>query len=295
MGNIAVAVDTNSGLTIERGRELGIYVLPMPFSVDGKEYLEGVDLKHQQFFEMMENDADVTTSQPAVNSLMEFWDDILKENDELIYIPMSSSLSSSLQTAAVFANEDEYRGRVHVIDNHRIAVTQTFSAIEAKYLVSQGKSSEEICEFLNATMHDTTIYIMVDTLKYLKKGGRITAAGAALATILNLKPVLQYQGEKLDAYAKVRGAKQARQAMIKAVKSDIETRLSINGQNTKLKLWVVYSGSMDNDMDDVESFYSEVKEAFPNVEIELDTLSLSIVCHVGMGALAMAACVDHRS
>lgn len=290
MGKVAIATDTNSGLSIEEAKELGIFLLSMPFAVDGKDYKEGIDLNHEQFYKFLEEDKEVFTSQPAVVDVMDFWDSILAEYDELVYIPMSSGLSSSYQTAMTFSSEEQYEGKVFIVNNQRISVTQRYSAIEAKERADAGWSGSDIKNFLEATKFDSSIYITVDTLKYLKKGGRVTPAGAAIASVLNIKPVLQIQGEKLDAFAKARGMKQARVTMIKAVKNDIENRFGgLEGVADNICLDVAYTAEDET----VESWIKELKEEFPNNEIYSAPLSISIGCHIGHGSLAVAVCQKH--
>ncbi len=292
MKKVAIAVDSNSGLTMDCAKEMGVFMLPMPFSINNVEYKEGVDLNHEQFYKFLEEDADVTTSQPPVGDVMDLWDEILQEYDELVYIPMSSALSSSTQTAEALSREEDYEGRVFVVDNHRISITQRASAVEALQMAEAGWSGARIKEFLEATAADSSIYIMVDTLKYLKKGGRVTAAGAALATVLNLKPVLTVQGEKLDAFAKVRGVKQAKVTMIKAIKDDIENRFGGmgDGWQDRIRVDVAHSSSDA----DVELWVNDLKAAFPGADMFVDPLSMSVGCHIGFGSLAVAVSVKHK-
>ena len=203
MGNVAIVTDSNSGISQAEGKELGIYVIPMPFLVDGKLYFEDVDMNKEQFYHFLENDADLSTSQPSPGDVMDLWDKLLKEYDEIVHIPMSSGLSASCSTAMGLARD--YDGKVQVVDNQRISVTMQQSVMDAKHLVAAGKSATQIKEILEKEALESSIYLMVDTLKYLKKGGRITPAAALLGSALNLKPILQIQGDKLDAYKKVRG------------------------------------------------------------------------------------------
>ncbi len=222
MGRIAVVTDSNSGITQSEAKKCGVYVMPMPFFIDDETYFEDIDLSQQQFYEKLEGKSNISTSMPAVGSVTDLWDDLLKEHDEIVHIPMSSGLSSSCETAVMLSQE--YEGRVQVVNNQRISVTQKQSVWDAIELVQQGKNAREIKDFLEEVKYDSSIYIMVDTLYYLKKGGRITPAAAALGTLLKLKPVLQIQGEKLDAYAKARTVKQARTIMIDALKNDFMKR-----------------------------------------------------------------------
>ena len=222
MGKIAVLTDSNSGITQEQAKALGVYVIPMPFFIDGQQYFEGINLTQEEFYEKLKNDADISTSQPSVGELQDEWDKLLKEYDEIVFIPMSSGLSGTCQTAAMLS--DDYDGKVQVVNNQRISVTMRQSVLDAKLLVSKGYSAAQIKEVLEREKMQSSIYITLETLKYLKKGGRITPAAAAIGTGLNLKPVLQIQGEKLDAFAKVRGWKQAKKAMLDALEKDIKER-----------------------------------------------------------------------
>ena len=285
MKKIAIATDTNSGLTAEQAKELGIFLLPMSFNVNGKDYVEGRNINYKDFYKLLaDSKTTVSTTQPSPGELTTFWDDILKEYDQIVYIPMSSGLSSSCQTAKMLASAD-YEGRVFVADNHRISVTQYQSAVDAKAMAEAGKDGEEICRTLEADGFDASIYIMVNKLTYLKRGGRVTAAGALIANVMNLKPVLQIQGNKLDAFSKSRGTKTAKKTMIEAMKKDIENRFGDYKDKGKMTLFAVYS---DMKLFEVESWISDVKEAFPEFKVESAPLSLSIGCHIGPGSLAIA-------
>ena len=281
MSKVAIVTDSNSGITQERGKELGIFVLPMPFFIDGELYLEDITLSQSEFYEKLGADSDISTSQPSPGEVMDLWDKVLEEYDELVCIPMSSSLSSTCATAITLAAE--YDGRVQVVDNQRISVTQEQSVLDAMNLREEGKSAAEIKEILEKEKLQASIYITVDTLKYLKKGGRITPAAAAIGTVLNLKPVLQIQGEKLDAFAKARTVKQAKTIMTEAMKNDFEKRFhSPNGEKMNLELAYTFDTAA------AEAFKEEVQAVFPDNEIVMQPLSLSIACHIGPGALAIA-------
>ncbi len=282
MGKIAVITDSNSGITQDQAKEYGVHVLPMPFFIDDETYFEDIDLTQEQFYEKLEGKSNISTSMPSVGSVTELWDNLLKEYDEIVHIPMSSGLSSSCETALMLSRE--YEGRVQVVNNQRISVTQKQSVMDALELVKQGKDAAQIREYLEQVRYDSSIYIMVDTLYYLKKGGRITAAAAALGTLLKLKPVLQIQGEKLDAFAKARTVKQARTIMIDAVKNDFAKRFGDeSGKN--MHLFVAYTRDRETALD----FKRQIEEAFPGQAVELtDPLSLSVACHIGPGALAVA-------
>ena len=282
MAKIAIVTDSNSGITQAAGKTLGVYVLPMPFDIDGQQYFEDINLTQEQFYEKLTGDANVATSQPSPDAVMSLWDDLLKNQgyDEIVHIPMSSGLSSSCSTAMMLAQD--YDGKVQVVDNQRISVTQKISVTDALKMAEAGFSAADIKRILEEQKFDSSIYIMVDTLKYLKKGGRITPAAAALGTLLRLKPVLQIQGEKLDAFAKARTVKQAKSIMLGAIHKDIETRMGGEANMDKLHIAAAYTPG-----DGVEQWLEEIKKEFPDKEIVMDPLSLSVSCHIGPGALAV--------
>ena len=284
MGNVAIVTDSNSGISQAESKELGIYVIPMPFLVDGKLYFEDVDMNKEQFYHFLENDADLSTSQPSPGDVMDLWDKLLKEYDEIVHIPMSSGLSASCSTAMGLARD--YDGKVQVVDNQRIFVTMQQSVMDAKHLVAAGKSAAQIKEILEKEALESSIYLMVDTLKYLKKGGRITPSAALLGSALNLKPILQIQGDKLDAYKKVRGVKAAKKNMLEAMKKDVEGRFSDYVTKGQLKLHVAYT----TDEETARQWKEEVQSVFPDIAISrMDPLSFSVTCHTGPGVLAIAA------
>lgn len=284
MGNVAIVTDSNSGISQAEGKELGIYVIPMPFLVDGKLYFEDVDMNKEQFYHFLENDADLSTSQPSPGDVMDLWDKLLKEYDEIVHIPMSSGLSASCSTAMGLARD--YDGKVQVVDNQRISVTMQQSVMDAKHLVAAGKSAAQIKEILEKEALESSIYLMVDTLKYLKKSGRITPSAALLGSALNLKPILQIQGDKLDAYKKVRGVKAAKKNMLEAMKKDVEGRFSDYVTKGQLKLHVAYT----TDEETARQWKEEVQSVFPDIAISrMDPLSFSVTCHTGPGVLAIAA------
>lgn len=284
MGNVAIVTDSNSGISQAESKELGIYVIPMPFLVDGKLYFEDVDMNKEQFYHFLENDADLSTSQPSPGDVMDLWDKLLKEYDEIVHIPMSSGLSASCSTAMGLARD--YDGKVQVVDNQRISVTMQQSVMDAKHLVAAGKSAAQIKEILEKEALESSIYLMVDTLKYLKKGGRITPSAALLGSALNLKPILQIQGDKLDAYKKVRGVKAAKKNMLEAMKKDVEGRFSDYVTKGQLKLHVAYT----TDEETARQWKEEVQSVFPDIAISrMDPLSFSVTCHTGPGVLAIAA------
>lgn len=284
MAKIAIVTDSNSGITQEQAKELGISVIPMPFFIDEKQYLEDIDLTQDDFYKMLGDDANISTSQPSPETVMNLWDSLLKEYDEVVHIPMSSGLSGSCQSALMLAQD--YDGKVEVVNNQRISVTQRQSVLDAMLLAEHGKSAKEIKEFLEDDKFNSSIYIMMDTLYYLKKGGRITPAAAAIGTLLRLKPVLQIQGEKLDAFAKARTSTQGKSIMINAIKADIENRFG--GFNDTKNIWIEIAYSKD--LESALVLKKEVEEAFPGYDVHIDPLSLSVACHIGPGALAVACC-----
>ena len=281
MGKIAIVTDSNSGITQDQGRELGVYVLPMPFYINDVMYLEGITLSQEEFYRRLRQDEKISTSQPSPAEVCGLWDNLLKEYDEVVHIPMSSGLSASCETAMGLARN--YDGKVQVVDNQRISVTLRQSVLDAVNLAEAGRSAAEIKKVLEAEKMESSIYITLETLKYLKRGGRITPAAAAIGTVLNLKPVLQIQGGKLDAYAKVRGKKQAKRVMIKAVKEDFEKRFAKYVEAGEMCIEMAYTGNRE----EAEEFKKEVQEAFPGYDIHMDPLSLSVACHIGHGALAV--------
>lgn len=281
MSKVAVLTDSNSGITQVDAKELGVYVIPMPFFINNETYYEDIDLTQEQFYEKLVDGVDISTSMPMVGSVTDTWDKLLQEYDEIVYVPMSSGLSSSCETAYMLSQD--YDGKVQVVNNQRISVTQRQSVMDAKELAENGKSAAEIKEILEQHKMESSIYIMVDTLSYLKKGGRITPAAAALGTLLRLKPVLQIQGERLDAFAKARTVKQAKSIMIEAMKKDFKERFE-SADGSKMHLEMAYT----HDLAQAEQFKKEVQEAFPNNEIIMQPLSLSVSCHIGPGAIAIA-------
>lgn len=284
MNKVAIVTDSNSGITQEEAKRLGVYVLPMPFTMDEKEYFEDISLTQQQFYECLENDTEIATSQPSPEAVTGLWDQVLENYDEIVHIPMSSGLSGSCQTAMMLA--EEYDGRVKVVNNQRISVTQRQSALDAKKLAEQGKTAAEIETILMDTKMESDIYIMVDTLKYLKKGGRVTPAAAAIGEILRIKPVLQIHGEKLDAFAKARNMKAAKTMMVNAIKKDITDHLGeIPAADAENAPWIAIAHTQNAET--AEIWKEELAEEFPGYDIHIDPLSLSIACHIGPGALAL--------
>lgn len=284
MERIAIVTDSNSGITQKEAKELGISVLPMPFTINGETFYEDINLTQEDFYKRLEEGADISTSQPVAGNVIDLWKQLLKDHDSVVHIPMSSGLSGSCATAIMLA--EDFDGKVQVVDNQRISVTQRQSVMDAIELAKEGKTAVEIKEILLREGKESSIYIMLDTLKYLKKGGRITPAAAALGTILSLKPVLQIQGEKLDAFTKARNIKQGKRAMIEAIKRDMETRFSTSPDAGEQKVWLEMAYTFDREA--AEAFRAEVMEQFPGYEIHMDPLSLSVSCHIGPGALAIA-------
>ncbi len=285
MKSIAIVTDSNCGMSPAQVKDLGIYMLPMPFFIDDKEYLEDIDMNQSEFFQHLEQNPScrVSTSQPTPESVTTLWDKLLKDYDEIVHIPMSSGLSSSMQTARMLA--EDYDDRVRVVNNQRISGTLRYSAIEAIQQAKNGLSADEIGTWLEKTRFDSSIYITVATLKYLKQGGRITPAAAAIGTMLRLKPVLQIQGEKLDAFSKARTMTQAKSTMSKAIKDDIADRFG-----EKINLDVIHSHNLEA----AEEFRKEVLTTFPNIgEVNIFPLSLSVSCHIGPGSLALTCSKVH--
>lgn len=278
MSRVAIVTDSNSGITQKQGKELGIRVLPMPFYINEELFFEDITLTQEEFYKRLAEDADISTSQPSPGDVTDLWDELLKSYDEIVHIPMSSGLSSSCETAAMLA--DDYDGKVFVADNQRISITQRRSVLDAIALAKKGMSGIEIQDILMREKLEASIYITLDTLKYLKKGGRITPAAAAIGTVLNLKPVLQIQGEKLDAFSKTRGLKSAKKTMLDAIEKDLTQRFA----GKEMNLDLAYTCSKE----DALQWKKEVEERFPGYEIHMDPLSLSVSCHIGFGAVAIA-------
>ncbi len=284
MSKVAIVTDSNSGITQEEGKQLGVFVLPMPFMIQEETFYEDINLTQEQFYEKLASGANIATSQPSPESVMELWDKLLKEYDEIVHIPMSSGLSGSCQSAIMLA--EDYDGKVHVVNNQRISVTQRQSCLDAKLLASGGKNGKEIKQFLEEDKFNSSIYIMLDTLYYLKKGGRITPAAAAIGTMLRLKPVLQIQGEKLDAFAKARTTNQGKSIMLNAIKNDIETRFGGMTEDKHIWLQIAHTANLEA----AQQYKEEVLQQFPGYDIHIGALSLSVSCHIGPGALALACC-----
>lgn len=282
MANIAVVTDSNSGITQAQAAELGIHVLPMPFMINAETYFEDINLTQEKFYEMLATGAEISTSQPSPEAVLKLWKDLLKEYDEIVHIPMSSGLSGSCQSAMMLAQN--FDGKVQVVNNQRISVTQRQSALDAKLLIEKGMNAKEIKDFLEADKFNSSIYIMLDTLYYLKKGGRITPAAAAIGTLLKLKPVLQIQGEKLDAFAKARTISQGKSIMLNAIRNDINNRFG--GFTEEQGVWI--QAAYTCDAETAMAWKAEVEKEFSGYKVQMDPLSLSVACHIGPGALAVA-------
>lgn len=291
MSNIAIMTDSNCGIMPDEGRDLGIYVLPMPVIIDGQTYYEGIDITLDEFFKKQTEGADITTSQPSPGDVEAMWTELLKTHDEVLFVPMSGGLSNTCQTALMLSGEDEFAGRVFVVNNRRISVTQAQSVLDAKLLAEEGKTASEIKEILEAEALDASIYIAVDTLEYLKKGGRITAAAAAIGTVLKLKPVLTIQGDKLDSFAKARGLKAAFRIMLNAVKNDISSRFSHLGEDSVLKVGIANTLM---EPEKLEMFKDEMKKNFPDMELFYLPLTMSIGTHTGPGTLGIGVVRYHK-
>lgn len=283
MSKVAIITDSSSGILQSETNE-DLFVVPMPFLIDGEEYYEGINLTKEKFYEKLLNDCKISTSQPSFDEVTKMWDKALETHEQIIYIPISSSLSESCNAASFYAREN-YNGKVFVVNNQRVSIVQKASVYEALELAKQGKSAEEIHKHLVDTKDDNSIYIMVPTLKYLKKGGRVTPAAAALGALLSIKPILQIHGGKLDSYAKVMNLVQAKQRILSAIKKDIETRFTELKAQNKLKLYIAHT----NNIEIAEKFKLEVQKEFPDIEIaSIDELALVVACHIGAGSIALA-------
>ncbi len=287
MSKIIIVTDSNSGISKEEAEKIGVVVIPMPFFIEGKTYYEEISLSQDEFYQMLVAGKNISTSQPSIGKICALWDELLKEYDEIVQIPMSSGLSMTCDTATTFSQEKEYLGKVHIVNNMRISVTQRQSVYDALKLIKEGKSGEEIKEILENDALNSSIYITVQDLKYLKRGGRITPAAAAIGSLIGIKPVLQIQGKKLDAFKKCRGMKTGKLMMISAAKNDIKNRLG--DDNSKIHVAVAHS----NNEEEAKIFLEEIKKEIPNAkDYYIDHLSLSVSCHIGPGSLAIALCKD---
>lgn len=282
MKKIAIVTDSNSGMTQEEADKLGVYVVPMPFIINDEIYYEGVNLDQEKFYEIQASGTRITTSQPNINEIAELWENLLKDHDEIVYIPMSSGLSGSCEKAALFAQD--FEGKVFVVDNKRISISMKTSVIDAVNMAKDGKTAKQIKQYLEETALECSIYLMVDTLKYLKQGGRITPAAAMIGTILGIKPILQIQGGKIDSYAKIKNIKAAKQKMTEAIRKDLDDRFRTLVENGKMRMSVAHTQNEANAL----LFAEELKKEFPNIPFEyIDPLSLSVATHTGPKVLAV--------
>lgn len=292
MPGIGIMTDSNCGIMPSEEKTYGIHVLPMPIIIDGETFYEGINITPEDFYKKQAAGSTITTSQPSPGDVAAMWDELLQSYDELVFIPMSSGLSSTCQTALILADDDPYRDKVFVVDNHRISVTQALSVLDAKILADEGKTGAEIKMILEKEALDATIYIAVDTLEYLKKGGRITPAAAAVGNMLRLKPVLTIQGDKLDSFAKARGMKSAFHTMLNAVKNDISTRLASLKAQGCLKVGIANTLM---EPEKLASFKAEMQENFPDMDLVYFPLTMSIGTHVGPGGLGIGAVRSHQN
>lgn len=283
MTKIAVVTDSNSGITQKAAEQLGVYVIPMPFMIGSQTFYEDKNLTIDEFYDKLTAGEAISTSQPVMADVLRLWDELLQEYDQIVHIPMSSGLSGTCQTAMMLAQD--YEGKVAVVDNQRISVTLRQSVLDALELVRLGRNAFEIKEILEDDRFNSSIYIMLDTLEYLKKGGRITPAAAALGTLLRLKPVLQIQGEKLDAFAKARTTNQGKSLMINAIRNDMRQRF---GGPVPENIWLQIAHTQNEEA--ALALKEELKQEFPGFDIYVSQLSLSVACHIGPGSLAIACC-----
>ena len=288
MSKIKIITDSNSGILQSEAKDLGIFVIPMPFTIDGEEYLEEISISQEKFYEFLEKGADVKTSQPSRFYLEELFTELLKDNDELIYIPMSSGLSGTCQNATVLAQE--FNGRVKVVDNLRISVMQKESVMEAVKMVELGKTADEIKQYLEETKLNNSIYLTVSVLKYLKKGGRISSAAAALGAMLNVKPIMYSNGGKFEKFGMTISFTQAKKKMLAQIKHEVQTKFKEAYNNKTLCVYVAHTKSHK----EAEVFKQEILKELPDVQFRfLDPLSLSVSCHIGPGALGIGLCVNN--
>ena len=285
MSKVAIMTDISSGFSVEEAQKLGITMTNIPFIIDGEEYLENENMSRTDFFEKLVSDCNISTSQPSQEVIRNIWDELLTKYDQVVYIPLSSGLSATCKSSQATAKE--YSGKVEVVDNKRVSVTLKIAVLNALKMAEEGKNAQEIKQNLETDTYNSSIYITVTTLKYLKKGGRVTSAAAAIGSLLKIKPVLQIQGEKLDAYAKVITMQQAKNKMINAIQKDLDTRFKKFVENNEMALAVAYSGLTN---DDGKLFEKEIRERFPNIQFSFtNSLPLSIICHIGPGGIAVAA------
>lgn len=282
MSDVVIMTDSNTGMTQEEGKKYGVEILPMSFIINGKIYYEGIDISHEEFFRKLGEDAQVSTSQPAPGEVTERWETLLKRHDEVVYIPMSGALSKSCETAQALAGD--YNGRVQVVDSRRVSVPQKMMVLDAVELVKEGKNAVEIKKLLSACAMDCAIYIAVDTLKYLKRGGRITGTAAAFGTVLNIKPVLVMKGEKLDSYEKARGMKAARRIMLQAIRGELEGPFKQFAEQDEVCLQMAHT-CMDEEL--VGEWEEKIRKEFPDLKLDAAPLPLCTACHIGPNGLGI--------
>ena len=283
MGRVVILTDSSSGIRQAEAQQLGISVLPMPFFINGETLFEDINLTQDTFYEHLTDGAEISTSMPAVGDLTDRWDELLKEYDEIVYIPLSSGLSSSCETATALSSDEEYEGKVFVVNNQRISVTQKQSVFDAIRLAESGKSGKEIKDILEDAKFQSSIYIMVDTLYYLKKGGRVSSVTALAADVLNIKPVMHFSTGTLDTYQKCRGMKKARKVMIDAMKHELETNF-----REEYEAGNVYLMAASSSTDEVTAeWMAQIKESFPGMDVMCDDLSLGLSCHIGPDGLGI--------
>ncbi len=285
---IKIVTDSNSGFSQEEAKELGIGLIPMPFTIDGKEYLEGINLTHNEFYELLKKDVAISTSQPSQYYLEKAWKEILTEYDEIIYIPMTSGLSASCESAKRLA--EKFDGKVFVVDNLRISVPLKESIFEALAMLKLGKSASEIKEYLEKTGKKHSIYIMVETLKYLKRGGRITPIAAAIGTVLHIKPILSSRGDKFDKFSSALNLYQGKKKIINQLRKELNGEFKEEYEKGNITISVAYT----NNLEEANKFKEEIKAAIPKIRFRfVDALSLSISCHTGPGALGAAIIINN--
>lgn len=287
MRSIGIITDSHSSITQEEAKQLGIWVLPMPFYIDGECYLEGVNLTREEFFKKLESGSSITTSQPSPADVCDVWDWALKEYEKVLYMPLSSGLSGSCETAMALARDEQYEGRILVVDHGQIATPLHQLVLDTLELIKKGYTAERIKEILESSKDRMMIYIGVETLEYLKRGGRVTPAAAAIGGVLNIKPVLKLETGKLDSFKKCRGFSKVKKTMIEAMKNDIETRFADAMADGKLHLLAATSA----DEAETEAWVKEIEDAFPGMKVFCDPLSLGVSCHTGTGALGIGCAV----
>ena len=283
MEPIGIVTDSHSGITPRQTKELGIMVLPMPFYIDGECFYENLTLSREAFFEKLNAKADVSTSQPSLGDVMQIWDTALTKYEKILYMPLSSGLSGSCAAATALACDKPYRGRVLVVDNGRVSALLHRSILDALELIQEGYSAEEIKEILERSRGEMVIYIAVDTLEHLKRGGRISPTTATLGTLLNVKPVLKFDVSTLDSYKNCHGFVKAKKAMLEAVQNDLQTTFKAQADNGEIYLLAAGSATKEA----TEEWIREIRAAFPGMDVMYDDLTLGLSCHIGAGGLGI--------